>query len=92
MNNISGRVRLHDTDTGLAVLDFNSDAQVPFKKINDLNLDIVRRFRLPEYLITNSFAKKVATELKNSSNEDDASIFKAYPGPNKEHAKQRRLY
>ena len=87
MNNISGRVCLHDTDTGLAVLDFISDAKVPLKKINDLNLDIVRRLRLPEYLLANSFAKKVATKLKSSSNEDDESIFKAYPGPNNEHAK-----
>ena len=44
------------------------------------------RLRLPEYLLANTFAKKVALEMKSSSNEDDESPFKTYPGPNKEHA------
>ena len=92
INNISGRICLHDTDTGLAVLDFLSDIQIPTKKIDDLNLDLVRRLRLPEYLLANTFAKKVASEMKSGSNEDDESPFTSYPRPNNEHAKWLRLY
>ena len=64
INNISGRICLHDTDTGLAVLDFLSDIQLPTKKIDDLSLDLVRRLRLPEYLLANTFAKKWHQKLK----------------------------
>ena len=92
MNNISGRSCLHDADTGLAVLDFLSDIQMPTKKIDDLSLDLVRRLRLPEYLLANTFAKKVAPEMKSGSNEDDESPFTSYPRPNNEHAKWLRLY
>ena len=35
INNNPGRVYLHDTDTGLAVLDFISHIQIPTKKIDD---------------------------------------------------------
>ena len=35
INNISGRICLHDTDTRLAILDFISDIQIPTKKIDD---------------------------------------------------------
>ena len=45
INIISGRICLHDTDTGLANLDFLSDIQIPTKKIDDLSLDLVRRLR-----------------------------------------------
>ena len=33
INNLSGRICLHDTDTRLAVLDFLSDIQIPTKKM-----------------------------------------------------------
>ena len=91
INNISGRIYLHDTDTGLAVLDF-SDIQIATKKIDNLGLDLVRRLRLPEHLLANTFAKKVASERKSGSNEDDESPFKSYPGPNCEHAKWLHVY
>ena len=91
INNIYGRICLHVTDTGLAVLDFLSDIQVPTKKIDDLSLDLVRRLRIPGYLLANTFAKKVASKMKSDSNEDDESPFKSYPGPNNEHAKWLRL-
>ena len=91
INNISGRICLHDTDTGLAVLDFLSDIQIPTKKIDDLSLDLVRRLRLPEYLLANTFAKKAASEMKSGSNENDESPFTSYPRPNNEHAKWLRL-
>ena len=91
INNISGKICLHDTDTGLAVLDFVFDIQIPLKKIDDLSLDLVRRLRLLEHL-ANTFAKKMASELKSGSNEDDESPFKSYRRPNNEHAKWLRLY
>ena len=92
INNISGRICLHDTDTGLAVLDFLSDIQIPTKKIDDLSQELVRRLRIPEYLLANTFAKKVASERKSGSNEDAESPFTSYPRPNNEHAKCLRLY
>ena len=71
INNIYGRICLNDTDTGLAVLDFFSDIQKPAKKIDDVSLDLVRRLRLPEYPLANTFAKKkLASEMKSSSNQD----------------------
>ena len=88
---ISGRICLHDTDTGLAVLNFVSDIQIPTKKIDDLSLRLVRRLRLPECLIANTFAENVASEMKSGSDEDNESPFKSYPGPNNEHAKWLRL-
>ena len=81
---------LHDTDTGLAHLDFLSDIQIPVKKTDDLKLDLVRRLPLPEYHLANTFARKVASEMKNGSNEDDQSPFKSYPGHNIELAKRLR--
>ena len=87
INNISGRICLHETDTGLAVLDFLSDIQTPTKKIDDLSLDLVRRLRLPKYLLANTFAKRMASEMKSGSNEDDESPFTSYPRPINEHAK-----
>ena len=92
INNISGRICLHDRDTELAVLHFLSDIQIPTKKIDDSSLDLVRRLRLPDYLLPNTFAKKVASEIKSGSNEDDESPFTSYPRPNNEHAKWLRLY
>ena len=92
INNISGRICLHDTETGLVVLDFLSDIQTPTKKIDVLSLDLVRRLRLPEYLLANTFAKKVASKMKSGSNEDDENPFTSYPRPNNEHAKWLRLY
>ena len=87
INNISWRICLHDTDTGLADLDFLSVIEILTKKIDDLSLDLVRRLRLPEYLLANTSAKKVASEMKSGSNEDDESPFTSYPRPNFEHAK-----
>ena len=68
INIVSGRICLHDTDTGLAVLGFLSDIQIPTKKIDNLSLDLVRRLRSPEYLLANTSAKKVASEMKSGSN------------------------
>ena len=42
INNISGRICLHDTDTELAVLDFLSDIQIPTEKIDKLSLNLVK--------------------------------------------------
>ena len=91
--NISGSVYLHDTDTELAVLELLSDFQIRTNQFDDLSLDLVRyfRLRLPDYLLANTFDKKVTSEKKISSTEDDESPFKWYPGPNFEHAKWTRL-
>ena len=43
INSISERICLHDTDTGLAVLEFLSSIQIPTRKIDDLSLYLVRR-------------------------------------------------
>ena len=90
--NISERIDLHDTDTGLAVLDLLCDIQIPTKQIDDLSLDLVRRLRLPEYLLANTFDKKVTSQKKSSSTEDDGNPFKSYPGPNFEHVFWMLLY
>ena len=90
--NISERVDLHDTYTRLAVLDSLCDMQIPTKQIGDLSLDLVRRLRLPECLLANTFDKKVTSEKKSSSTEDDANPLKSYPRPNFEHAFWMLLY
>ena len=90
--NISGRICLHNTDTGLAVLDFLSDIQIPTKKIDDLILDLVRRLHLPEHLLANTSVNKSGIRMISSSSEDDESLFKSYRGPINEHAKWLRLY
>ena len=82
----------YTTDTDLAVSDFLSYIQIPTLKIDVSSLDLVRHLRLPQYLLANTFVKKVASEMKSGSNEDDESPFKSYPGPNNEHAKWLRLY
>ena len=92
INNISGRICLYDTDTELAVLDFLSDIQISTKNIDDLSLDLVRRLRLPEYLLANTSAKKMASEMKSGSNEDVESPSTSIPRPNNENAKWLRLY
>ena len=92
INIISGRICLHDTDTVLAVLDFHSDIQITTKMINNLSLDLVRHFRSPEYLLANTIAKKMASEMKSGSNENNESPFTSYRRPNNEHAKWLRLY
>ena len=55
INNFSTKIYLHETDTGLAVLDFLSDIQIPTKTIEDLILDLVIRLHLPENLLANTF-------------------------------------
>ena len=91
IDNNSGRIFLHDRDTGVAVLDFLSDVQTPTKKITDDSLELVRRLRLPEYLMANTYAKKVAAELKRSLNNEDQDPFSISPESNQQ-AKWLRLY
>lgn len=91
IDNHSGRIFLHDRDTGVAVLDFLSDVQTPTKKLSEDSLELVRRLRLPEYLMANTNARKVAAELKRSVGNEDQDPHSISPESN-QHAKWLRLY
>ena len=45
----SGRILLHDRDTGVSVFDFLYYLQTTTKNLNEPTLDLVRRLQLPEY-------------------------------------------
>ena len=69
----SGRILLHDRDTGVSVFDFLYYLQTTTKNLNEPTLDLVRRLQLPEYLLANTNAKKAAAEIKRTIlNEDDS--------------------
>ena len=91
IDNNSGRIFLHNRDTGVAILDFLSDVQTPTKKITEDSLELVRRLRLPEYLLANTHAKKVAVELKRSVDIEDRDPLSISPESNQQ-AKWLRLY
>lgn len=72
----SGRLLLHDRDSGIPVFDFLSDLQATTKNLSDDALELVRRLKLPKFLLANTHAKRVATEVaqhnddyKNENNE-----------------------
>ena len=91
VDNNSGRIFLHDRDTGVTVIDFLSDVQTPTKKLTEDILDLVQRLRLPEYLLANTHAKKVAANLKriaDNGEEDPSSIS----SESNQQAKWLRLY
>ena len=59
----SGRLMLHGRDLGSTVFDFLNDLQTTTKNLNEGTLDQVRRLKLPNFLIANTHAKRVATEV-----------------------------
>ena len=59
----SGRLMLHGRDLGLTVFDFLNDLQTTTKNLNEGTLDLVRRLKLPNFLLANTHAKRVATEV-----------------------------
>ena len=56
---------IQDRDTGCAFLEFLSDNWIPTGKIDHINVDLLRRLRESECLFANTFAEKVASDMKN---------------------------
>ena len=61
----SGRLMLHGRDLGSTVLDFLNDLQTTTKNLNEGTLNLVRRLKLPNFLLANTHAKRIATEVAN---------------------------
>ena len=59
----SGRLLLHDRDIGLQIFDFLNDLQVTTKNLSEGALDLVRRLKLPNFLLANTHAKRNATQI-----------------------------
>ena len=59
----SSRLMLHGRDLGLTVFGFLNDLQTTTKNLNEGILDLVRRLKLPKFLLANTHAKRVATEV-----------------------------
>ena len=53
----SGRILLHDRDTGMSVIDFLYYLQTATKNLNEPTLEIVPRLQLLEYLLANTMLK-----------------------------------
>ena len=66
IDRISSRLMLHGRDLGLTVFDFLNDLQTTTKNLNEATLDLVRRLKLPKFLLANTHAKRVATEVADS--------------------------
>ena len=54
---------IHGRDLGSTVFDFLNDLQTTTKNLNEGTLDLVRRLKLPNFLLANTHAKHVATEV-----------------------------
>ena len=63
INGNSGRLMLHDRDLGLTIFDFLNDIQTTTKNLNEGTLDLVRRLKLPNFLLAKTHAKRVLTEV-----------------------------
>ena len=70
----SGRLLLHDRDLGLTVFDFLNDLQTTTKNLNEGTLDLVKRLKLPNFLLANTHAKRVATEVAACDSNDTEEI------------------
>ena len=70
----SGRLMLHDRDLGLTVFDFLNDLQTTTRNVNEGTLDLVRRLKLPNFLLVNTHAKRVATEVAAYDSNDKEEI------------------
>ena len=68
----SGRILLHDRDTGVSIFDFLYYLQTTTKTLNEASLDSIRRLKLPDFLLANTNAKRAAAEAKTSLNEHSA--------------------
>ena len=66
----SSRLLLHDRDLGLTVFDFLNDLQTTTKNLGETTLDLVKRLKLPTFLLAKTNAKRVSTEMaRYDSNE-----------------------
>ena len=66
----SSRLLLHDRDLGLTVFDFLNDLQTTTKNLSETTLYLVKRLKLPTFLLANTNAKRVSTEVaRYDSNE-----------------------
>ena len=68
----SGRILLHDRDTGVSIFDFLYYLQTTTKTLNEATLDLIRRLKLPDFLLANTNAKRAAAEVKTSLNDHSA--------------------
>ena len=59
----SSRLLLHDKDLGLTVFDFLNDLQTTTKNLSETTLYLVKRLKLPTFLLANTNAKRVSTEV-----------------------------
>ena len=59
----SSLLMLHGRDLGLTVFVFLNDLQATTKNLNEGILDLVKRLKLPNFLLGNTHAKRVATEV-----------------------------
>ena len=59
----SGRLMLHDRDLGLTVFDILNDLQTTTKNLNEGTPDLVKRLKLPNFLLANTHASREATEV-----------------------------
>ena len=70
----SGRLMLHERDLVLTVFDFLNDLQTTTRNLNEGTLDLVRRLKLPNFLLANTHAKRVATEVGAYDSNDKEEI------------------
>ena len=66
------------------------DIQTPTNKINENALDLVRRLRLPVYVLANTFARRVALEMRGNADEHEKNLIEP-ADESHEHAKWLRL-
>ena len=59
----SGRLMLHGRDLDSTVFDFLNDLQTTTKIVNEGTLDLFRRLKLPNFLLANTHAKRIAKEV-----------------------------
>ena len=70
INRDSSRLLLHDRDLGITVSDFLNDLRTTTKNLSGTSLDLVKRLKLPTFLLANTNAKRVSTEVERyDSNE-----------------------
>ena len=86
----SGRVLLHDRDAGVGIFDLLASLQATTKQLSEPMLELVRRLKLPEFLVANTYAKKAANELRRTSSPDDEGDDPTLNTSG--HAKWLRLY
>ena len=70
----TGRLMLHDRDLGLTVFDFLNDLQTTTRNLNEGTLDLMKRLKLPNFLLANTHAKRVATEVAAYDSNDKEEI------------------